>query len=329
MRFLVYGAGAVGSAVGGLLARAGHAVTLLGRPQHMAAVRERGLAIEGIWGTHHVPGIVTANSAAELAGHGFDCVLITVKAYDTADAIQSIQRIAQPDTEIVSIQNGYGNTQALEAAFGHGRVLGARIITGVELPEPGRVVVTVSADDIRIGPPSGEVDLMPAASDLAEMFRAAGIPTSATDRYREFLWAKILYNCALNPLGALLRATYGELAENPGTRELIDRIIEEAFTVARVAGIPLFWQRAEEYRRHFYDELIPPTARHYPSMLRDLDRRGRTEIDALNGAITRLAADYDIAVPVDAMLTAMIKLREQTRRAELADPRCGGRPRPA
>jgi 2-dehydropantoate 2-reductase len=170
---------------------------------------------------------------------------------------------------------------------------------------------------------------MPAACDLAERFRAAGIPTSATDRYREFLWAKILYNCALNPLGALLRATYGELVENPGTRALIDRIIEEAFAVAQGASIPLFWQRAEEYRRHFYEELIPPTAQHYPSMLRDLDRRARTEIDALNGAITRLAADYDVAVPVDTMLTAMIKLREQTRRVELVAPGYGGRPRPA
>ena len=317
MRILVFGAGAVGSVLGGLLARAGHAVTLLGRARHMAAIRARGLAIDGIWGCHCVQGITTAHAPMELMGWEFDLVLVTVKAYDTAAAIEAIRPLDHPAMRVVSVQNGYGNTQALEASLGRGRVFGARIITGVELPEPGRVVVTVSADDIRIGPPAGEPDLMPVACELADTLRGAGIPTSATDRYREFLWAKILYNCALNPLGALLRATYGELAENPGTRRLIDQIIDEAFTVAGTAGIPLFWQQADEYRRHFHEELIPPTARHYPSMLRDLERRGRTEIDALNGAVVQLAADHGHSVPVNAMLTTMIKLREQTRRAEL------------
>ena len=87
MRILVFGAGAVGSVLGGLLARAGHAVTLLGRARHMAAVRERGLSIDGIWGCHHVQGTTTADAPAELVGRVFDWVLVTVKAYDTAAAV--------------------------------------------------------------------------------------------------------------------------------------------------------------------------------------------------------------------------------------------------
>jgi 2-dehydropantoate 2-reductase len=317
MRILVCGAGAVGSVLGGLLARSGHRVALLGRPRHMAAVRRHGLSIEGIWGSHHVAGIEAASTSTELADRNFDVVLVTVKSYDTPAAIELIRQLDCGAGTILSVQNGHGNTQALEAAFGRGRVLGARIITGVELPEPGQVTVTVSADDIRLGPPDGEADLMPLARELAGAFQAAGIPTSPTDRYREFLWAKILYNCSLNPLGALLRATYGQLAEDPGTRPLIDQIIAEAFAAARGAGIPLFWDAAADFRRHFYDELIPPTARHYPSMLRDLERRGRTEIDALNGAVVQLARQHDQQAPVNEMLTALIKLREQTRQVEL------------
>jgi 2-dehydropantoate 2-reductase len=317
MRILVFGAGAVGSVLGGLLARSGHQVTLLGRPEHMQAVRQRGLTIEGLWGAHHVTGIATADSPGQIRARTVDLVLLTVKAYDTPAAIAAIRALELTDATVVSIQNGYGNTQALEAALGRGRVFGARIITGVELPEPGRVTVTVSADSIRLGPPLGQAELMPRARELAAVFQQAGVPVSATEQYREYLWSKILYNCALNPLGALLRATYGQLTADPGTRELIDLILDEAFAVTQRAGIPLFWDRADRYRHHFYEELIPPTAKHYPSMLRDLERRGRTEIAALNGAVVELARPYALPVPVNQTLTSLIRLREVTRRAEL------------
>jgi 2-dehydropantoate 2-reductase len=319
MRILVYGAGAVGSLLGGLLARAGHSVTLLGRPGHMASVRSTGLRIQGIWGDHHVTNLECSNAASELIGRWFELILLTVKSYDTQAAIDGIQRFSNAATLIVSVQNGYGNTQLLEASLGRGRIFGARIITGVELPEPGRVVVTVSADDIRLGPPAGETEMMSQASSLAQTLRHAGIPISATDKYREYLWAKILYNCALNPLGALLRATYGELASNAGTRQVIHSVIDEAFQVAQSQNIGLFWRDAQHYRQHFFQELIPTTARHFPSMLRDLERRGRTEIDALNGAVAQLAAVASLNVPVNQTLTSMIKLREQTRRRELTE----------
>jgi len=283
----------------------------------MQAVRENGLCIEGIWGTHHIEELECAHAGTELGGQAFDLIVLTVKSYDTPAAIEEIGRLNRSHALILSVQNGYGNTQALENAFGHGHVFGARIITGVELPAPGRIVVTVSADDIRLGPPAGEAEMMDMAHHVAELFRNAGIPTTETDRYREFLWAKILYNCALNPLGALLRATYGELAANNGTRQLIDQIIDEAFSVARSHRIALFWPDAAQYRSHFYEELIPPTAQHYPSMLRDLEKRGRTEIDALNGAVLRLANAASVPVPVNQTLTNMIKVREATRRTEL------------
>jgi 2-dehydropantoate 2-reductase len=317
MRILVFGAGAVGSALGGMLASAGHAVTLLGRSAHMTAVRERGLAIEGIWGSHHVRVAATAGSCEELAGCPFDLVLVTVKSYDTASAAEAWRALGHAGVSIVSIQNGHGNTETLEAALGAGLVFGARIITGVEQPEPGRVVVTVSADDIRLGPPRGEPEWMGRAREIADIFRDAGVPVSATDQFRAYLWSKILYNCALNPLGALLRATYGELANDPGTRTQMERIIDEAFAAAQAEQIPMFWTQSDEYRRHFFEDLIPPTVRHYPSMLRDLERRGRTEIDALNGAVVRLAQKHAVLAPVNETLSAMIKLREGTRRAEL------------
>ena len=326
MRILVFGAGAVGSVLGGLLARAGHRVTLLGRAGHTEAIRQNGLTIDGLWGQHKVSQIEAVTLPMELGGHEFDLILLTVKAYDTLAAIDAIRPFDHAGLVIVSVQNGYGNTQALEAAFGRGRIFGARIITGFEMVEPGKVHVTVSADDIRLGPPVAEQALISQASELARLMREAGIPVTATDRYQEFLWSKILYNCSLNPLGALLHATYGQLVADAGTRLLIDRIIEESFAATRAAGIPLFWERPDEYRRHFYDELIPPTAKHFPSMLRDLERRGRTEIDSLNGAVVKLAQECGLETPVNQTLTSMIKLREQTRRGELETRGLGNRP---
>jgi 2-dehydropantoate 2-reductase len=317
MHILVFGAGAVGSLLGGFLARAGHSVTLVGRAGHMAAIRHAGLRITGIWGAHRVTNLACTDSPASLHNASFDVILVTVKSYDTAAALGAIRDLARPSTSIVSVQNGYGNTEAIEACLGRGRVFGARIITGVELLEDGHVDVTVTADDIRLGPPAGELGMMAEAEALAVTFRNAGVPVSATDKFRAFLWAKILYNCALNPLGALVRATYGELASDPGTRQLIDCIIDECFLVIQSQKVALFWEDAAQYRQHFFEELIPPTARHYPSMLRDLERRGRTEIDALNGAIVRLAQPARLAVPVNQTLTSMIQLREQTRRREL------------
>jgi 2-dehydropantoate 2-reductase len=314
---LIFGAGAVGSVLGGLMQRAGHRVTLLGRPTHVAAIAEHGLHIDGIWGEHRVAMPNACSHPDELAGRHFDLILLTVKAYDTAEAARALQTLATPDCWVVSLQNGFGNTQILEAALGP-RVLGARVITGVEVVEAGHVRVTVSADDIRLGPPADEADRMPIAEQIATELRAAGVPVSATDRYREYLWAKILYNAALNPLGALLHARYGELAADTDCRAIMDRVMDEAFAVTQAAAIPLFWSRASDYRRHFYDDLIPPTASHYPSMYRDLQRRGRTEIDALNGAIVHVGARHACAAPTNQMLTAMIHLREQTRRAELA-----------
>ncbi len=317
-RVLIFGAGAIGSVLGGFLAQAGHRVTLLGRRSHLEAIRERGLKIDGIWGTHHVRDRLRPIEALdELIDRQFDCVLVTVKSYDTEACARSLKEQAVQARVFVSCQNGYGNVETLARFLGPDVVLGARVITGAEVVAPGHVRVTVSADALRIGPPDGDADRMPLAEAVARLLADARVPAEATRHYREFLWDKILYNCALNPLGALLRATYGELAASGEIRAIMDDVIREVFTVAATHGIPLFYPGPDDYIVHFYEELIPPTAGHYPSMLRDLEQRGRTEIDALNGAIVRLGAEKTIPTPTNRMLTAMVRKREETRRREL------------
>jgi 2-dehydropantoate 2-reductase len=159
---------------------------------------------------------------------------------------------------------------------------------------------------------------MPAARRVADVLASAGVPCEASEDFLAFLWAKLIYNCALNPLGALLRRRYSELVAHPPTRQVMSTVIAEAFAVCRAHGIPLFWERPEEYEKVFDGQMVPATANHYPSMLRDLDRRGRTEIDSMNGAVVRLAGEHGLSVPANELLTAMIRFQEEQRQRELA-----------
>lgn len=313
MRILIFGAGSLGSAIGGLLHQAKHDIALLGRARHLDAIRSGGLRIEGLWGEHHVTGMQELfTRVEELPAAGWDLILITVKTYDTAQAIEDCRRLVGPTTRIVSIQNGHGNVEMLRDAFGVERAFAARVITGAEM-EPGKTRITVHADSLRLGPGRGEPDLMPEAERIARTLNEAGVPAQATDRFLSFLWSKLIFNCALNPLGALLRVTYGAVYDHAPSRRAMSDIIRECFAACAANGIPLFWERPEDYEQVFDNELVPATRNHFPSMLGDLENRGRTEIDSMNGAVVRLGEAHGLDTPVNRVLTAMIKCREATR----------------
>lgn len=305
---LIAGAGAVGSVVGGLLAAAGSTVTLLGRREHMDAVRARGLAIDGLFGTHRVTGLDCAATAAEVRGP-YGAIFLTVKAYDAAAMVGTVVPLLDPDGVLVCMQNGLGTLEPAAAAAGPNRVLGARVIFGAELPEPGRATVTVCADPVLIGAPEPADDEQRRAAAWARALADAGVPAEPTDAIVAELWAKVFYNAALNPLGALLDRPYGGLAEDPEARAVMDLVIEEAFAVAQAAGITLRWPDADAYRAEFYGRLVPATARHRSSMLQDLARGRPTEIDAINGYVAARGAALGIATPTNVTLTRLIRAR--------------------
>ena len=314
MRILVYGAGAVGQAVGGLLALSGCDVTMLLRPAIAEAIARSGLRITGIFGEHLVaPGricaLVEMPQRLTQSSEPFDFVLLTVKSYDTASAIASLRRIDDGQFTVISLQNGYGNVEQLLAAFGAGRTLCGRVITGFVIPQPGTVQITVHADAVTVGcfDPG---DPGPAAARFAAALDQAGLLARVSRQVQAELWAKILYNCALNPLGAILGVVYGKLAENGETRELMDRIIDEAYAVMVARNLPRLFASAEDFRAAFYGRMVPPTAAHTPSMLQDLRAGKRTEIDALNGALVRLGEEASVSTPVNRAVCAMVKFLE-------------------
>ncbi len=329
MRILVFGAGAIGSVLGGLLAEADHDVTLLGRAWHLDAVRRHGLTITGLWGEHHLPACAPPASLCEAKRGGsggcwlstatdpakitqpqeFDWVFVCVKAHQTAEAAQVLQRLLGPRTLVCAFQNGLGNYETLIQLLSPSRVALGRFIFVAEI-EPGQVRVTVCADEVLLGAPD---DRFPReqVERLAAALRASGIPSRPTETIVIALWAKALYNCALNGLSTLLEVPYGKLLDHGLARRMIQAIIEEAYCVAAAHHLPLDPPEASAYLHLLFGRLIPETAAHQSSMLQDL-RRGRpTEIEALNGALVQLARQAGLEAPINALVTRLVHCKEQ------------------
>ena len=302
MKIVVLGAGAVGLTVAAKLSRVAdvHAVA---RKRHAEAVRERGLLMTGIWGE----GAYRFSCSEDLpdAWQDADYYIITAKSTDTeavcrqfADAIRG--------HEVVSLQNGIGNEEIV-ARFTD-RVIGGMIITGFEWRGDGSVHVSVEAAPMKLGRfPSGMDD---GVGLLVDTIRKAGIRAEATDGIRTDLWSKTLYNCALNPLGALMNVPYGALTD-PHAWSVVTAIVREVCRVVEVEGVVLPWETPEAYLEYLRTTQLPATAAHHSSMLQDLAGGRKTEIDFLNGAVAALARNHGIDAPYNSCIAELIRFRER------------------
>lgn len=305
MKILVFGAGAIGSAFGGFLSR-DHDVTLLGRLWHLSAIRKHGLQVHGIWGRHRFRDLRLETQAERIfqASAFFDLILVTVKSYDTAWVARFLKHRISPPSLVLSLQNGIGNIETLHRFLPKEQVLAGRVIFGVEI-KPGKIKITVSADKTRIGETHSR-KITKRVQFLARIFSKAGLPTEATADVQKYLWTKLIYNSALNPLASFLGVPYGFLSEYEPLRFLMNQIIHEAYLVGRRKRLKLTPQTAEGYLRLFYRKLVPSTYDHHPSMLQDLRRGKRTEIDALNGALVKLGKSLGLDTPFNQLMVSLI-----------------------
>lgn len=305
LRFLVMGAGSIGSVVGGFLHLGGHQVYMIGKGPHIKAVAERGLDISGIWGERRIDSISSATTVNDALGEGFEpeWTLLSVKSYDTRDALQDLLPVSPGQRGVISLQNGLGNVEAISETF-PGMAVGGRVIFGATTLEPGRVEVTVCADDVLLGPaPGGPAGV----EEVCEAFSESGIPCRFEERILSFIWDKVLYNVCLNALATLLKTDYGSLGDDPGTWAVMERLTREFYAVASAEGVGLVSPDPGEYLERFRTELLPPTRDHRSSMQEDIEQGRRTEIDALNGAVARLGRTHSIETPANETLAEMIR----------------------
>ena len=313
MKIIVLGAGAIGLVFGGFLAKAGHQVVFLGREEHVSAVKRHGLFIEGLWGNHlinNIAGYTNLTELKEKEGALCDLVFLTVKSYDTENMLKAFHETFANPVPILSLQNGLGNLDKIIHIIGPAWAMAGRVIFGAEIDSPGRVSVTVYAEEVIVGGIENGIDYQ-RVMEVANTLSNGGIPTLPTREIKKYIWGKVLYNAALNGLGAILGVNYGFLREHESSRMLIASIVQEFFMVLEKENMTVDWPTPGAYLDDLFERLIPATYDHYPSMLRDIQNRKRTEIDSINGALVEIAQKHGIDVPVNWLITTLVKTKEK------------------
>src|SRR5690606_6924998 len=293
----VMGAGAVGCFYGGMLARAGHTVTLIGRPSHVEAVQAGGLRMDTKMFDEHVP-MAASTEASAVAGA--DVVLLCVKSPDTEASGEQMRPHLAPGALVLCLQNGVDNAERLRAVLPGHEVGAAVVYVATEMAGPGHLRHNGR----------GELVIAPSArSDvLAQALAAAGVPTEISDNVRGALWAKLILNCAYNALSAVGRIVYGELVQRPGVPEVMRDVVAECLAVARADGVTVPDGVEAAVRR--IAETMPGQ---HSSTAQDLMRGKPSEIDFLNGYVVRRGDALGVPVPANRVLWSVVKLLEQPR----------------
>ncbi len=300
------GAGALGCYFGGMFARAGAPVTLIGRAQHVEGMARAGLFFDSIHFQQRIP--VSASTDAAAVGDA-EIVMLCVKTPDTEAAAKSLAPHLAEGAMLVSLQNGVDNVERIHSATGIWAIP-ASVYVAAEMTAPGCVKHTARGDLI-IGDP---LDLHPSGASrrqqlerLATLFSRAGISCTISENIAGELWTKLIMNCAYNAISALSRTRYGPMVRSPWTRELMRQVIEEVVAVGRASGVRFPSINLVEAGLKLAETM--PNA--ISSTAQDLARGKRTEIDSLNGYVARRGEELGVPTPVNRTLHALVKLLEE------------------
>ena len=302
MKIAIVGTGAMGSVYAGLLASAGHEVWAVDSWQeHIEAIRERGLRVEGASGDR-VARVQATTDAAEVGEA--ELVVIATKAMNVEAASESARTLVGPETLVLSIQNGLGGPDLAAAILGEERVaVGVAAGFGASIVEPGHVHHH-GLELMRLGERKGPAT--PRIEAISQVWRAAGFNVQTYDDIDRLVWEKLICNVTFSGPCAVLGWTIGEVIDDPHAWTVAAQCAQEAFEVARALGVSLGFDDGVAYARAF--GLRIPGAR--PSMLLDLVAGRRSEIDFINGAIPRAGREIGVATPFNEAITALVKALE-------------------
>lgn len=293
----MFGAGAMGSFVGGLLSQKND-VTLVGRKQHMEAIRRNGLSITGM------TNLVARPSAVEELDEGEspDLLMITTKSYDTESVMKSLSPFHE-NTVFLSLQNGLDNEEIISRFAS--KVVGGVTSHGVTFEGPGKIYHAGIGSTI-VGDYKGAKDKI---AEIVTVFTESGIETEASDDIRREIWKKVIVNAGINPLTAISGCKNGVLLEKRKLETTLEEVCTEAVQVANACGIEISVEEAISQTK----EVARLTAENKSSMLQDIEKGKRTEIDSICGAIARLGGEKGIPTPMNATLMALVKGKERRK----------------
>ncbi len=298
-RIAVVGAGAVGGYFGGLLARAGASVVMIGRSAFVEAVKKNGLFLD----TLHFKESVRVEASTELSAiRAAEIVLFCVKTTDDAATARAIAPLLAPNALVLSFQNGVDNVEQIRAAAAI-EALPTVVYVAASVPEPGRVK-HVGRGDLVFGPKNEKTER------VVNLFSRANVPCRISDNIAGELWTKLIWNCALNAVSALGRAKYGQIAASADARKVVETLVDEVLAVARAADIhpPGLEDPKAAIAAAF--KIATQMAEALSSTAQDMNRGKRTEIDSLNGYVSRRGTELGVPTPVNHALYALVKLAE-------------------
>ena len=296
---LVAGCGAIGGLYAARLARHARVTALDTNAEHVAAINRDGLQISGA--TELVARIPAVSQAQLLRGQAFDAVIVAVKSMNTAEVAQALKSHLAGRPLVLTQQNGQGNVDALLEA-GDWDLAQGMTMEGARLVAPGRVRHNLHGPVSVIGPARGELAAM---RWLGELLDAAGLPTRVVADPRGAIWNKYLFNCAINPVSALLRGIPEAKYANDDVYAVLRALVEEGLAVARARGIEV-----EGDPLHLVEDIRAgrmPLPRHPGSMAQDIERGTPTEIEALNGYLVRAADAAGVPVPLQRAMYQLLK----------------------
>lgn len=302
MRILVFGAGAMGNFLAGMLASE-HEVTLYGRGSNIKAVNKDGIKITGKTERKVKPKILTNHDS--VAEFSFDLIILTVKAYDTYSAMETV-RLVKGDVPVLSLQNGLDNEVKIANPIGLERTLGGVTSQGVTFMEPGHIQHAGTGETI-IGEMEGEETER--IKEIAAAFNSAGIKTTVSQNIRKEIWTKGIVNAGINPLTALTGLTNGYLLTVPVLTRLLEKTCLECVQVAWAKGYEL--NELEMIKKT--KNVARLTSDNKSSMLQDIEKKRRTEIESINGRIAKIGKKRAIATPVNSTLVGLITGIEEGR----------------
>jgi 2-dehydropantoate 2-reductase len=298
-KIAVIGAGAVGGYYGGMLARAGVPVVFIGRPSFVDAVKQNGLFLDTVQFQQRVK----VEAATEIsAARDAEIILFCVKSTDTGETARELAKVVKPGALVLSMQNGVDNAEQIHAASGL-TALPAALYVAASVPQPG-TVKHVGRGDLVVGPKN------PQTERVADLFTHAGVPCKISEHLASELWTKLVWNCALNAVSALGKATYGHIIASEDAKKVVQGVVYEVLAVAKAAGIalPVFAEPQAAIAGAY--QIAAQMAATRSSTAQDMMRGKKTEIDSLNGFIVRKGSQFGVPTPINHTLFTLVKLAE-------------------
>ncbi|MCQ2554044.1 MAG: 2-dehydropantoate 2-reductase [Clostridia bacterium] len=320
MRNIIYGAGSLGTVLGAFLEKNSEEITLVSRNvEHVKMLNEKGAKVVG---NIEMCEKVHAVLPSEMEGK-YDIIFLMTKQQDNADAAAFLKDFMHEDSLVVALQNGIPEPY-LKEKLGENRVVGGIVEWGARLVAPGVSELTsdISANIIKL---EKNEKVEPERLDKVKSILEKMCEVTLEENMTGARWSKLLINATFTGIGTSVNGTFGDVAKGKKTREIAVRSVKECIDICRTAGVTILPVQGNNIEKLFYyrspvkkmiAKLIIPVAmkKHYktePSMLQDLKKGKKCEIDQINGVVVQWGKKYGVDTPVNSRIVEIVKKEER------------------